>query len=230
MNKPSRSKPEQIREMFGTIADRYDLLNRVLSLCIDVRWRRTLTEHATRGDVLDVACGTGDVLKAFGSPSPRYRRVGVDFSYPMLRQADDKLDSGTRLVQGDALDLPLVSGCFDTVTVAFGVRNFADRPRAFREFRRLIRPGGRLLILEFFPPENGWLLRPYRFYLRTVLPRIGQWLSGSNEAYGYLRDSVESFASRDQVRREVIDSGFEDVWFEEMTGGIATLIVAEATG
>lgn len=223
---PSK-QPDKIRRMFGSIAGRYDLLNRVLSLNIDQSWRRSMVEYLDEGPVLDVACGTGDVGKALID-----RGIGpvhaLDFSLPMLLEGRKKFESpGPTFSQGSADSLPYGEDLFQGITCAFGVRNFHDRPACFEEFNRVLAPGGRVVILEFFPPDDRWYLKPYHFYLRTVLPRIGEWVSGSSEAYGYLRNSVEAFASREEVKKELEEAGFQQIQFEDLTMGIASLIVAD---
>lgn len=228
---PSPSKhPSRIRRMFGNIASKYDFLNRLLSLGVDRVWRRRMVKKARGRSVLDVACGTGDVLRALLERRDRVRAVGLDFSRPMLEGAADKLRSDaieeTRwdLVQGDALSLPFRAGTYSAVTVAFGVRNFTDRKQGFQEVHRVLKPGGVCVILEFFPPPDRWYLKPFHWYLRHVLPRIGRFISGSREAYGYLRDSIHAFCGRPALRRELEETGFHRVRFRDLHGGIATLV------
>lgn len=229
---PSK-EPGRIRQLFGTIAENYDLLNRLLSAGIDLHWRRVMVQRLQGPRLLDVACGTGDVLMSADRTEFDGWMVGLDFSRPMLSRAESKLRrSGTPpgnygFLQGDALVLPFGPGQFNTVTVAFGVRNFTDRGRGFRETFRVLEPGGRFLILEFFPPPERWYLWPFRVYLRHVLPRIGRWVSGSSAAYGYLRDSIEGFCSRDELRDELETAGFINVAFREFHGGVVTLVQAD---
>lgn len=211
--------------MFGSIAGKYDLLNRVLSFCIDQSWRTGLVKEARSGRILDLACGTGDVLIALEKQGLQ-RLVGVDFSRPMLEYAREK-SVPADLVQGDGLCLPFVDNSFSTITCAFGVRNFADRPAAFNECVRLLETGGRFLILEFFPPDRVWYQWPYRIYLKQVLPRIGAWVSGSHQAYDYLQESVEAFADPEQLLTELRTAGFKNIEFTDLTGGVATMITAE---
>lgn len=228
---PSPSKrPSRIRRMFGDIASNYDFLNRLLSFGVDRLWRRRMVGMVRGRTVLDVACGTGDVLRTLLKRRDRVRAAGVDFSRPMLDRAARKLRGSTveearwDLVQGDALSLPFRARTFSAVTVAFGVRNFAERRRGFREILRVLQPGGVHVILEFFPPPDRWYLKPFRWYLRHVLPRIGRLVSGSEEAYGYLRDSINAFCGRDGIRRELEDVGFRRIRFRDLHGGIATLV------
>jgi demethylmenaquinone methyltransferase/2-methoxy-6-polyprenyl-1,4-benzoquinol methylase len=228
MSSSPSKQPDKIREMFGSIAGRYDLLNRVLSLSVDRYWRREMVECLEEGPVLDVACGTGDVMRALGKKGIR-PVYGLDFSLPMILEGTNKMDGDGSFVQSDAAMIPVSDSTFRGITCAFGVRNFQDRSKCFQEFRRVMTPGGRLVILEFFPPEDRWYLKPYHFYLRNVLPKIGQWISGSEKAYGYLQSSVESFASRRTVQKELREAGFEQVEHRDLTMGIATLIVADCS-
>jgi len=223
---PSK-KSRRVRSMFGTIASKYDLLNRVLSLGVDTLWRRKLVQSVNAQSVLDVACGTGDVLSALARRQSLKFSMGIDFSFPMLERAELKSQSTHTLVQGDVHRLPINNKSFEAITCAFGVRNFESRPAAFDEFRRVLISGGQVSILEFFPPGDHWIMAPYRFYLRNILPLIGEWISGSSEAYNYLSDTVESFVSRQKVREELVESGFESIEFKELTGGVATLVTAE---
>lgn len=218
--------PETIREMFGSIAGKYDLLNRVLSLHIDQLWRKRLVKYVREGRILDLACGTGDVLNSLNGAG-HSQLFGTDFSFPMLAGADKKSVPGVR-VQGDALALPFADDSFRTIACAFGVRNFVNRRQAFSESHRILQPGGKLLILEFFPPGDQWYLWPYRFYLKQILPRIGRFVSGRDDAYHYLRDSVEGFTSKQEFCRELNNEGFDEIKFEDQTGGISTIVIAEA--
>ncbi|MFB6356525.1 MAG: bifunctional demethylmenaquinone methyltransferase/2-methoxy-6-polyprenyl-1,4-benzoquinol methylase UbiE [bacterium] len=226
MNKSPSKNPDKIREMFDSIAGRYDLLNRVLSLNIDQMWRESMAQEAIGNRFLDVACGTGDVAESLARNHVNAQCFGIDFSRNMLINAREKTDS-IHYVQGDALELPVQDHEFTTISCAFGVRNFADRQRAFNEFYRILTAPGRVLILEFFPPEVRWYLKPYQFYLHHVLPRIGSWVSGSNQAYHYLRDSVEAFCTRKEMAGELKSAGFDKVEMKELTMGISTLFIAE---
>jgi len=215
----------EIRRMFGRIAHRYDLLNRVLSLGQDLRWRRLVARRvsAARPDgVLDVCSGTGDVALGL-EPGPTI--IGMDFSLPMLSVAGRKARQRRRplhLVVADALSLPMADACVDVVTVAFGVRNFEDLERGLEELIRVLKPGGTLLVLEFshprgvFGPALGW-------WVRTVPPRIGRWLSGDPEAYRYLPASVGAFADAESMCRILSNLGLENVEADPLTGGVCTL-------
>jgi demethylmenaquinone methyltransferase/2-methoxy-6-polyprenyl-1,4-benzoquinol methylase len=218
-------RSSEIRRMFGRIAPRYDLLNRVLSLGQDVRWRRRIArrvELARPDRVLDVCSGTGDVALGL-TPGPTV--LGVDFSLPMLSRAKDKSAdrrAGLQLAVADALELPIDDAAFDAVTVAFGVRNFEHLERGLGELVRVLRPGGVLLVLEFSRPR-GWLAPLLGWWVRTVPPRIGRWLSGDREAYSYLPASVDSFADAGRICGILRDLGLDRVTAHPLTGGVCTL-------
>ncbi len=214
--------------MFGRIAHRYDLLNRVLSLGQDVSWRRRLADRlaaARPARVLDVCTGTGDVALALDAgPS----LLGVDFSVPMLSRARSKAagaESALRLAAADALQLPLGDAAVDAVTVAFGVRNFENLERGLSELVRVLRPGGLLLVLEFSHP--GGVLAPLLgWWVRTVPPRVGRWISGDPEAYSYLPTSVGAFVDADELCAILGRLGLDHVSAVAMTGGVCTLYEA----
>jgi len=219
----------QTPEMFSAIAGRYDLLNHVLSLNVDRGWRRALvdmSEVAGGGEVLDVATGTGDVAIEFARRSGAGSIVGLDRSDGMLAVARDKLrrlelDGRVEVVEADALDIPFDDGSFDAVTIAFGLRNLPDYAAGVREMARVLKPGGRLVVLEFFPPTSGAFLQLYRLYLKTVLPVVGRAISGSRQAYDYLSSSIRGFASHDEVHGFFRAAGLEKVGRRRLSGGIS---------
>ncbi len=224
--------PAAVSNMFGRIARRYDLVNHLLTAGIDVRWRNRLVRAvaATSPDrVVDLATGSGDVAFALRRALPAEVDIaGLDFCRPMLDEAERKKNErggGANLTFtfGDALDLPLPDAGTDAVTIAFGLRNLADRARGLREMHRVLRPGrGHLFILEFTQPAR-WI-RPFYFpYLRHVLPRLAGCVSGDQAAYRYLNTSIEGFPSRESISREIEAAGFEDVRCQPMTGSIVTL-------
>ena len=234
---PTPGAPEKaaIRTMFDRIAPRYDLLNRVLSAGIDVRWRRRcIDETGAAKRVLDVCSGTGDLLIEFLRRHPAHHGLGVDLSIGMLTRGADKLrrhglaDRG-QMTGGDAERLPVRSGSMDAVTVAFGIRNVGEPLHALREMLRVLRPGGRALILEFSMPE-GTLGAAYRMYFTHVLPRIGGWVSGDAGAYAYLPASVARFARPEGFGALMRDAGFDRVAWHALTGGIAHLYIGERNG
>jgi demethylmenaquinone methyltransferase/2-methoxy-6-polyprenyl-1,4-benzoquinol methylase len=216
--------------MFSGIAARYDLLNHLLSGNVDKRWRRlvarTLKPSLVEGArVLDVACGTGDlslVLAEAGSA----KVVGLDFCRPMLEVARRKAEDGPRplpFVEGDALRLPFADETFDVATIAFGLRNLAGVAEGLRELRRILKPGGRLAVLEFSTPVVPGFRALFRFYFTRVLPRIGGLVSGSRGAYEYLPDSVSRFPDQRRLAELMREEGFEAVEYRNLTGGIAAL-------
>jgi len=230
---PSR---EGVAGMFDRIAERYDLLNRVLSFGRDIAWRNRLVRALPqRGNlhVLDLATGTADVLLACARRGPGVARgVGLDPSAGMLGHGARKirragLDGTLTLFQGDGATLPYADATFDATTIAFGIRNYADYEAGLREMHRVVKPDGRALILEFSLPANAAFRTLYLFYFRNILPRIGGLLSGDFAAYSYLNRTVETFpygeAFCDKMRR----SGFKTVEAHPLTFGIATLYIAD---
>ena len=223
--------PTQVRSMFARIARRYDLLNRVLSLGVDRRWRRELM--AAAGDVrgrtaLDVCCGTGDVAQLLACAGARV--VGVDFTREMLEIAEKKRTHRTALrerklayVHGDALALPVALNRADLVTIAFGIRNVADRGAGLRELVRATRPGGRLLVLEFGSPQSPHWAAAYGLYFRRILPRVGGLVSGDGGAYRYLPESVAAWPGPAEFQRELEQAGLVHCGHRALSGGIAYL-------
>jgi demethylmenaquinone methyltransferase / 2-methoxy-6-polyprenyl-1,4-benzoquinol methylase len=221
--------------MFGRIAHRYDLANRVLSGGIDIYWRFQLVRAVkmnSPGNVLDLATGSGDVAFALNNGLPAgARTLGMDFCQPMLDEAEAKKPSLAKYPgnvdfrQGDGLNLPLEDGSFDAVTIAFGLRNMADRARCLSEMRRVLRPGGHLYILEFSQPW-GWVRPFYYFHLRRIAPGLAGLFTGDRSAYEYLGDSISSFPGRDALSQEIRAVGFTDVSAMPMTMGVVALHVA----
>lgn len=223
--------------MFDRIAHRYDLLNRLLSFRQDVAWRKRLAKLLPERPglrVLDLATGTGDVLLSLHQCSGRVvSGVGVDMAGNMLafgrrKIADRGLDQDLRMVRGDAMCIGFQDASFDVVTIAFGIRNVSDVPRALREMRRVLAPGGRALVLEFSLPGNALFRGAYLFYFRHVLPRIGALISGDRYAYRYLNQTVESFPYGEAFCFLMRDAGFERVRAHPLTFGIATIYEGDA--
>ncbi|HEX8522654.1 MAG TPA: bifunctional demethylmenaquinone methyltransferase/2-methoxy-6-polyprenyl-1,4-benzoquinol methylase UbiE [Tepidisphaeraceae bacterium] len=234
-------KRARVQKMFAAIAPSYDLNNRLHSLWMDQRWRKKavkLAELKPADRVVDVACGTGDLSIAFAEESfaiqpghwleiyPEQSVVSIDFTYAMLpigrrKARHDKRAGSVLWVNGDAMALPLPDQSADVVSIAFGIRNVADPAVAIREFYRVLRPGGRLIILEFSLPTNGALRSVYNFYFRKVLPRTATWISGDRTgAYKYLPESVNTFIGREQMMSMMRDAGFHDVRPFPMTFGV----------
>lgn len=218
--------------MFDRIAGRYDLLNRLLSMRRDVAWRKKLAAALPPIEnlaVLDIATGTGDVLVSImRERTDVSRAVGLDAAGEMLRLGRDKLARGfpdrpVDLVKADALAIPFADGTFDATTIAFGIRNVVDVNRALREMRRVLKPGGKSLILEFSLPANRLLRSCYLLYFRHVLPRLGRLISGDRQAYTYLNRTVEDFPSGRAFCRLMSEAGFADVTAQPLTFGIATI-------
>ncbi|HZQ68940.1 MAG TPA: bifunctional demethylmenaquinone methyltransferase/2-methoxy-6-polyprenyl-1,4-benzoquinol methylase UbiE [Terriglobales bacterium] len=219
-----------VREMFTSIAPRYDLLNHVLSLHVDRLWwnRAARTFSATLGRpdamVLDLCCGTGDMTHALRQVAhPRARIIGADFSHAMLQRAQMKF-SGTSLrwVEADALTLPFGADGFDLITAAFGFRNLADYDAGLREIVRLLKPKGECGILDFGEPR-GAVGKLYRFYFKQVLPRVGTWISGVDGPYKYLPASVERFPQPGEMLDRMRRAGFKEATWTPYTFGIAGL-------
>lgn len=231
-----REKARAVRDMFGAIASRYDILNHILSGNIDRRWRRRCVKEISRRlsapdpKILDVGCGTADLSIAF---SDLGMVVGCDFCPPMLRLGREKtarlgIRHRVELIEADALNLPFPTGVFDGVVSAFVLRNLASVEKGVMEMRRVLRLGGMLGILDFMMPRRRFLGAAYRFYFSRILPRLGNWISGVDGPYRYLPDSVQMFAPPEALCDQIVRLGFQDVEYHLLTQGIAVLFVATA--
>ena len=220
-----------VRGMFGRVAHRYDLANHVLSFNIDRYWRRHTVARVRevlrrpRAVVLDICCGTGDLVTALererGAPV-----LGSDFCHPMLVSASAKIArrrGGSKLFEADALALPIADGSLDLITVAFGFRNLANYDAGLHEMRRALRPGGTAAILEFSQPPNRAFAALSGIYCHRILPVIGGLLTGSRDAYRYLPESVRKFPEAGELAERMRRAGFREVRFEHLTGGIVAL-------
>ena len=220
-------------QMFDGIAHRYDLLNRIISLGIDQRWRKkTVAALALKtGDrVLDLATGTADLAIMVAETVPDVELVGLDPSRQMLavgqRKLDDKKLAGRiALQEGDAQALPYPDDSFSAICMAFGIRNVPDRPKALREMARVTRKGGRIAILELAEPRDGLLSGFARFHVHTVVPWVGSLLSGSKE-YRYLQRSIAAFPAASEFAKQMESCGLDILSVEPLTFGVATLYVA----
>ena len=226
MVETGRLPAEGVRRMFDRIAPVYDAMNRIMTGGLDRRWRRITVEQAVRGGdrVLDACCGTGDLAIAarrHGAGSV----VGLDFSEQMLERARRKAPE-LEWVQGDALALPFEDASFDAATVGFGIRNVDDLEAGLRELRRVLRPGGRVAILEITTPR-GVLAPFYRVWFDRVVPLLGRVLPGG-DAYTYLPASVRRFPVPEELSRLLEACGFADVRFRLFAGGIVALHVGSA--
>lgn len=221
----------RVREMFAAIAGRYDLLNHLLSVHIDKRWRLLVARrlHGKIGSgparILDVACGTADLsLTLFETTGVRV--FGADFCRPMLEIAARKISRGQLeipLVEADALDLPFSDRSFDGVTIAFGLRNLANVKMGLQELFRVLKPGGHLAVLEFSKPVVPGFSFLFKVYFTRILPSLGGLISGSKSAYQYLPASVSRFPDQDGLSDLMRHVGFRDIEYENLTGGVAAL-------
>jgi demethylmenaquinone methyltransferase / 2-methoxy-6-polyprenyl-1,4-benzoquinol methylase len=221
----------RVREMFAAIATRYDLLNHLLSGNIDKRWRRIVAQALqetlvnVEARILDVACGTGDLSLTL-SQSGGARIVGIDFCRPMLDIAatkSAKLCLALPFIEGDALHLPFADCSFEAATIAFGLRNLTSVEAGIKELLRVLKPGGKVAVLEFSKPQAPVLRSLFKFYFTRLLPRFGGLISGSRSAYQYLPDSVSRFPDQEELAAMMRNAGFAEVSYQNLTGGIAAL-------
>ena len=227
-------EPESVRRMFDGIARRYDLLNHILSLRLDFGWRRRAVDELPpdpAARVLDLCGGTGDLSVEIAARGRAGLVVCCDFSHPMLVCAMPKLRregvvSRCLAVEADGLRLPFASASFDAVTVAFGVRNFHRLESGLREILRVLRSGGRLVVLEFSQPRAPVLSSLYRFYLLRILPIVGDRISGARGPYAYLARTVSDFCDAPALAGKIRESGFAAVGWRTLTGGIVAIHTA----
>jgi len=220
-----------VKEMFGGIAARYDLLNHLLSLSIDKRWRRAVASRLRdvlanqNAAVLDVACGTGDLSFEL-SRNAKAKVIGTDFCRPMLaiaRSKNGRSHTAIPFVEGDAMNLSFADESFDAVTIAFGLRNLANFRDGLNELHRVMKPGGHLVVLEFSSPVIPGFRQVFNFYFNRVLPRIGGAVSTSRSAYEYLPDSVSKFPDQKKLAELMKEIGFNRVEYQNLTGGVAAI-------
>lgn len=231
-NDARQAHARAVRSMFDSIAARYDLFNHLFSGNIDARWRtrvaRELSEILAKPEamILDVACGTGDLALALEKQSRASRSsariIGTDFSRPMLSIAHGK-SSVIPFIEGDALHLPFNDASFDAATIGFGLRNLASVAEGLSELRRILKPNGKLVILEFSKPVVPIFAQAFNFYFKKILPRIGDAFNGATGAYVYLSESVRKFPDQTQLAVMMNDAGFTEVSYKNLTGGIAAL-------
>jgi len=228
-------KGEKIQQMFGAIAPRYDFLNRLLSFGIDRRWRKKavrLLKYREGSRILDVATGTGDVALEIAKCTPASVKItGADFCKEMVELGEVKVAASPYAGRIDLKvapceDLPFASNTFDSITIAFGIRNVVDRKLGLAEMWRVLRPGGRMIILEFSTPKSQFFRQIYYFYFRRLLPVVGGLFSRYN-AYKYLPDSVLEFPSHEEFSRLISEAGFRNIHIHELTFGIATIYAGE---
>jgi demethylmenaquinone methyltransferase/2-methoxy-6-polyprenyl-1,4-benzoquinol methylase len=225
----------RIEQMFSGIAPWYDFMNRLLSLRRDIIWRRELVRGLDLPPgalILDLAAGTLDVSLEILRQQPDSQVVAADFSLAMLFKGKEKL-KGSRTagkilpVAADAYGLPFGEAQFDAITIAFGIRNLPDRVAALKEMHRVLKPGGIVAILEFIPPESGWLQNFYKIYLNGLLPLVGRLFSKHTFAYSYLAESINTFPTAEAFGRQMQVAGFGEVRKRLLTFGVAYLFYGE---
>lgn len=233
MNMP---KKEKIQEMFDHIAGEYDALNHIMSLNIDKSWRRKAIKSISGGpghlEILDLACGTGDLSIVIAEEIEDCHITAADISEGMLDVMRKKVDSMSlydkiTVETGDGENLRFPEGSFDRVTIAFGIRNFEDKGKGLREMLRVLKPGGRLVLLELSLPENGFMKWLFNLYFLRVLPRIGGRISGSKSAYNYLPASVAHFPKKTEFMNMMTAAGFRNVSHKALSAGICRMYVGE---
>ncbi|BAF72910.1 bifunctional demethylmenaquinone methyltransferase/2-methoxy-6-polyprenyl-1,4-benzoquinol methylase UbiE [Sulfurovum sp. NBC37-1] len=232
-------KQEKIVHMFDDIASTYDKANRVLSMGIDIQWRKKGCDKAFEilgkenlGQITDVATGTGDLLIYWKEQAAKQgvnieKFVGIDPSVGMLDVARQKVDFA-EFIEGKAQELPIGDGSTDVISISYGIRNVVDRVEALQEFHRALRPEGIVMILEFTKQERSGLVdKVVDFGMKNVLPRVGGFISKNYEAYKYLPDSIEEFLTTEMLAKELEEAGFEMKYTKSFSMGISTLLVAQ---
>ena len=233
------AKQEKIVEMFDDIASTYDKANRVLSMGIDIQWRKKGCDKAFEilnkkelGQVTDVATGTGDLLIYWKEQAEKNgvtidKYVGIDPSVGMLEVARKKVDFA-EFIEGKAQELPVKDASTDVISISYGIRNVVDRVEALQEFYRALKPGGIVMILEFTKQDRSGLVdKIVDFGMKNVLPRVGGFISKNYEAYKYLPDSIEEFLTTEMLSKELEEAGFEMKYTKSFSMGISTLLVAQ---
>jgi len=234
-----QEKQEKIVTMFDDIASTYDKANRVLSMGIDIQWRKKGCDKAFEilgkkelEQITDVATGTGDLLIYWKEQAVKNgvnikKYVGVDPSIGMLEVAKDKVDFA-EFIEGKAQALPVADESSDVISISYGIRNVVDRVEALHEFNRVLKPGGLVVILEFTKQErSGFVDKMVDFGMKNVLPRVGGFISKNYEAYKYLPDSIEEFLTTEMLAKELEEAGFEMKYTKSFSMGISTLLVAQ---
>ena len=233
------AKQDKIVEMFDDIASTYDKANRVLSMGIDIQWRKKGCDKAFEilgkkqlGQITDVATGTGDLLIYWKEQAAKNgvnieKYVGIDPSVGMLEVARGKVDFAT-FIEGKAQALPIEDQSSDVISISYGIRNVVDRVEALQEFNRALKPGGLVVILEFTKQERrGVVDKVVDFGMKNILPRVGGFISKNYEAYKYLPDSIEEFLTTEMLSAELEGAGFEMKYTKSFSMGISTLLVAQ---
>lgn len=234
----TKERPETIQSMFSSIAADYDRGNAIMSFNLHRFWNRALVhevrQNAQDGHILDLCCGTGEIALTYLQNAPAHvHGYLLDFCPEMLHHAKVKLSetglsqptSHIHYIQGDAQDVPLESESVNYVTVAYGIRNVKDPAQCCREAFRVLKPGGRFGILELTRPEGEWMKKGHTLYLKTLVPLLGKLVASNEQAYQYLRDSIQEFISPDELQGILKESGFQRTWKRPLLGGVATIIV-----
>jgi len=225
---PIRKK--QSYQIFNEIASTYDSLNRTLSMGVDVYWRKKLAARLPSGhlDILDLATGTGDLCLAMAQARPLAQIKGLDLSEGMVKIGQQKviqqgLAKRIDLGLGDGIEVPVEKESVDVITISFGIRNFSDPARSLQNCFKALRPGGKILILEFSYPKNPIIKAIYNFYFKNLLPRVGNWFSGHKDAYTYLNKTVENFPYGKSFLELMASAGLKNLTATPLTFGIAAL-------
>ena len=234
-----QEKQDKIVSMFDDIAETYDKANRVLSMGIDIQWRKKgcdkafeILDRKALGQITDVATGTGDLLIYWREQAAKNgvtidKYVGIDPSVGMLDVARTKVDFA-EFIEGKAQELPIEDESTDVISISYGIRNVVDRVEALEEFHRALTPGGIVMILEFTKQErNGLIDKVVDFGMKNILPRVGGFISKNYEAYKYLPDSIEEFLTTEMLSQELEEAGFEMKYTKSFSMGISTLLVAQ---
>ncbi len=224
-------------KIFDEIANTYDFLNHFLSFGVDLYWRKKFLKNLPGGgslSALDLATGTGDVAILLASEQRIKKITGIDRSKEMVARGNFKvikknLSHKIRLNIGDGVEVPFADNSFDLVTISFGIRNFSDPQKSLQNIYKVLKPGGRVLIMEFALPKNWFIRKTYFFYFRNILPFLGNLLSGHKDAYSYLNKTVEDFPHGENFRSWMINAGFANTSFEKFTFGVVNLYRGDKT-
>lgn len=228
-------KEQQVEQMFDSIAPAYDFMNRAMTLGIDRIWRRKAV-GMLRADrpkrILDVATGTGDLAILLAQKLPEAQIIGVDLSSGMIKVGNEKiarkgLTDRVTLQPADCLSLPFADGEFDCITVAYGVRNFSDLAAGYREMRRVLRPGGKLCVIELSVPVNRLVKPLYNLYTKRIIPLVGRMVSKDTRAYSYLPESIAAVPQRQAMCDLMKAAGFAEAKFRSLTFGVCTIYIAQ---
>lgn len=227
----NRPKGDQVREMFDNIAPAYDVMNRLMTFGIDRNWRKSCVREAAETSpkkVLDIATGTGDLAVALARSIAGSHVTGVDLSPGMIevgikKVSEKGLQERIDLQVADALALPFADNTFDVITIAFGIRNFEHLDRGYREMLRVLRPGGKLVVLELTQPRHALVKPFYKFHTRAIIPFVGRIASGDSRAYTYLPESIAAVPARDEMTALMTDAGFSSARWKDLFPGVATL-------